>query len=141
MIYEHEFTISGKPKGKDRPRFSRGHVFTPKATTDYEKIVRETYYQSGGKPIPPQTPISISIIAYMPIPKADKKAIRAKKLDNKIPCFKKPDVDNVAKIIMDGLQGSNAPIDDDCEVIYVSAQKRWSDDPRVKVKVHAMMGE
>ncbi len=138
MIYEHEFIVDGNPKGKERPRMARGgHVYTPKTTTDYEKLVKESYYASGGVNIPPQSAISMQIIAYMPIPKSDRKAVRTAKLNNEVACFKKPDIDNIAKIIMDALQGENSPVADDSEVVYLSVQKKWSDTPRTKIKLYA----
>ena len=35
---EIKFTIEGEPKGKGRPRFTRGgHAYTPKETVEYEE--------------------------------------------------------------------------------------------------------
>ncbi|MDU3646200.1 MAG: hypothetical protein E7G16_12840 [Clostridium perfringens] len=32
--------VTGKIRGKARPRVCRGHAFTPKNTVEYEKLVR-----------------------------------------------------------------------------------------------------
>lgn len=42
------FTVPGRPRPKGRPRFGRGgRAFTPKATADYERLIRETALASG----------------------------------------------------------------------------------------------
>lgn len=40
-LAEFEFWVPGKPVPKGRPRMSRGRVFTPAATLEYEEKVRE----------------------------------------------------------------------------------------------------
>jgi Holliday junction resolvase RusA-like endonuclease len=37
------FEILGRIQPKQRPRFSKGHTYTPKKTMDYEKHVKNSY--------------------------------------------------------------------------------------------------
>lgn len=41
MSRTYKIVVPGRPKPKERPRFARGHAFTPKTTLDYEAYVRE----------------------------------------------------------------------------------------------------
>lgn len=53
--------------------------------------------------------------------------------DGEILPQKKPDIDNVVKIIMDALNG--AAYKDDKQVVSVFASKFYDDDPKVIVEV------
>ncbi|MDH5076102.1 RusA family crossover junction endodeoxyribonuclease [Clostridium perfringens] len=54
--------VTGKIRGKARPRVCRGHAFTPKDTVQYEKLVRDCYKQQDGRYL--EGPIKALIIAY-----------------------------------------------------------------------------
>ena len=41
------FTIEGKPRGKDRPRFGNGRVYTTSQTLAYEELIRLRYKESA----------------------------------------------------------------------------------------------
>ena len=103
---EVRFTIRGEPKGKGRPRFCRntGHAITPKDTVNYETLVRTEY--SAAYPefkFPDGTMLDMRIMAYYSIPKSASKKKKASMLANEIRPTKKPDMDNVVKIIADSL--------------------------------------
>lgn len=99
------FTVEGEPQGKQRPRILKsGHRFTPRKTTDYEQLVKLKYWQSAkGFKFDKGVPLKISINAYLGIPKSTSRVKRANMLSNKIVPTKKPDADNIAKIILDAL--------------------------------------
>lgn len=73
--------INGAPKGKGRPRFNKsGRAYTPKATREYEKAVREAAMKAAAvlqwlKP-DKEVPLEVSVTAYFPVPKSWKKADR-----------------------------------------------------------------
>lgn len=108
------FTIYGKPQGKARPRFSNGHAYTPKQTTDYEKQIKNAFRAAGGQMIESEGVI-IEIDVYYKKTAADKK---------KTSPTKKPDIDNICKIVLDGLNGVAYP--DDKQVISLSANKYFA---------------
>jgi len=126
------FVIQGEPRGKQRPRFSRRSrtMYTPSETTAYEEEVRAEYLKAGG--VKHTGEVALTIIAYDKIPEAATKAMREKIAAGLRP-MKKPDVDNVAKIIMDGLNG--AAYEDDKQVTVLTIGKWYSDEPRVLVEV------
>lgn len=95
--------VTGKIRGKARPRICRGHAFTPKDTVEYENLVRECYKQQDGRYL--EGSIKALIIAYYKIPKSySKKRVQVIKDGLEKPT-KKPDADNIGKIILDSLNG------------------------------------
>ena len=95
------FAVFGKVMGKGRPRFTRGgHAYTPKATRDYEKALREAYENAPGRPSEPFSgPKAVCIMTYRQLPKSTPKSVIRE------PDTHKPDADNVAKIVLDALNG------------------------------------
>lgn len=128
------FTIPGKPVGKGRPRFTRaGIAYTPKETKEYEKHIKEAYMAKFGNLEPFDGAVWMVITANFQIPKSDKKEIRLQKEKNIIRPTIKVDADNIAKIIMDGLNG--IAYLDDKQVIDLSVYKRYATEPRVIVQI------
>ncbi|EDS79173.1 RusA family crossover junction endodeoxyribonuclease [Clostridium perfringens] len=95
--------VTGKIRGKARPRVCRGHAFTPKDTVQYEKLVRDCYQEQDGRYL--EGSIKVLIVAYYKIPKSySKKRVQAIRDGLEKP-RKKPDADNIGKIILDSLNG------------------------------------
>lgn len=116
--------IEGKIKGKARPRVYNGHAFTPKDTVNYENWVKLCYQQQGGKLL--QGSIRANIIAYYKIPKSySKKRVQAIREGKEYP-QKKPDADNIAKIILDSI--NKIAFDDDSQVTELTVLKRWTEE-------------
>ncbi|WP_194190822.1 RusA family crossover junction endodeoxyribonuclease [Clostridium chrysemydis] len=116
--------IKGKIKGKARPRICRGHAFTPKDTVLYEQLVRNCYKEQDNRFI--EGSIRAKIVAYYKIPKSyTKKRVQAIREGLELPT-KKPDADNIAKIILDSLNG--VAFKDDAQVISLSIEKAYTED-------------
>ena len=129
-------TIPGKPVGKARPRF-RGAGFkvityTPPATKKYEKEVARIYKQSAGV-IYTEIPLRVRILEKFPIPESWSKKNKEKALKGEIKPNEKPDLDNIAKIILDGLNG--VAYTDDKQVTSLEIEKVYSDTPCVVVYI------
>lgn len=130
-----EFIVPGNPVGKARPRHTKsGHTYTPEKTTTYENLVKLMYSQKyKGVVFDTDVPLAISIEAYMPIPQsASKKKADMMKQNILLPT-KKPDCDNIAKIICDALNGVAYP--DDKQIVSMLVSKRYSDNPYVKISI------
>lgn len=130
------FTVYGEPQGKARARTVRSggkvHSFTPQKTADYEELVRRAWLASGETGYFNKTPIAVKILAYFQIPKSVSKKKREEMLDDFVRPTKKPDADNIAKIICDGLNG--IAYGDDAQVVDLEVTKYWTDgDARVEV--------
>lgn len=130
-----DFEIEGKPVGKGRPRFKRMgnfvQTYTPEKTAEYEKLVRIRFQNAGG--VITDKPVRVEIVAFFEPPKSARKKDKIKMLANRILPEKKPDVDNVAKIILDAL--NKIAYKDDSQVIELSVKKLYSDVAKVLVHI------
>lgn len=131
------FRVLGEPKGKGRPRSDGSHMYTPKQTREYEKKVREAYkIACGSFCFPKGVPIAVNIKAFMKIPKSASKKQRKAMLAGEILPTKKPDRDNIDKIIMDALNG--VAFYDDAQVVAGGVLKLYGLVPRVEVQIRAI---
>ncbi|GAA0081344.1 RusA family crossover junction endodeoxyribonuclease [Clostridium sp. CTA-6] len=127
-----KIVIDGKPMGKQRPRFNSktGHTYTPDKTVNYENWVK-LCWQEQTKREKLTGAIKADIKVFYPIPKATNKKKKIEMLCGVIRPTKKPDVDNIAKIILDSLNG--LAYDDDKQVITCYISKWYGENPRVEV--------
>lgn len=133
---EVKFTVQGEPKGKGRPRFNTktGHAMTPVDTVNYESLVKLEYgRQCEGMMFSDDVMLDMRIKAYYSIPKAVSKKKKAMMLDGLIRPTKKPDMDNVVKIIADSL--NKIAYRDDTQIVDCQCRKFYSENPRVEVKI------
>lgn len=121
-----DFTIEGEPRGKGRPRWDSRHhrTYTPDKTARYERMVRKAYLESGGTKHEADTCIAVIINAYFAVPKSYSKKRRQECIDQIDRPRKKPDVDNIAKIILDALNG--IAYEDDSQVVESICRKYYS---------------
>lgn len=133
-----EFTIAGEPCGKGRPRFATingyAKAYTPKETATYENLVKLTYRMKYGLTRFGDTqPLLMCVKAYYSIPKSVSNKKRQLMLEKKIRPTKKPDWDNIGKIVADSLNG--IAYRDDAQVVDAFVRKYYSDKPRVEVTI------
>lgn len=132
------FTIPGQPFGKQRPKFSRvgnyTKTYTPKETVSYENLVKLMYSQAAkDRMFADDAMLDVRIITYFDIPKSTSKKKRKEMLEHKIRPTKKPDWDNIGKIICDSL--NMVAYHDDSAVVDAQVRKFYSENPRVEVKI------
>lgn len=127
------FTITDAPSGKGRPRFNTrtGRIYTPQNTRDYEETVRECYKTAMSVPFPPDMAIRCEIFAAFPVAPSDSKPKQQRKLDGLLKPTKKPDWDNIGKIVCDALNG--VAYHDDAQITYSVVKKRYAAVPCVRV--------
>lgn len=132
---QFEFFIPGEPGSKGRPRFSRrgGYVktYTDSKTVEYENLVRLSFMQQIGNPEPLHGPLDVTIIANFSPPKSTSKKKLIQMLEEKIMPQKKPDSDNIAKVVLDSL--NQAAFDDDKQVVNLKVYKRYANEAFVNV--------
>ena len=130
-----DFKVDGKPVGKGRPRFKRMgnfvQTYTPASTAEYEKLVKLRFQNAGG--VITDKPVRVEITAFFTPPKSIRKREKAEMLANLILPMKKPDVDNIAKIILDAL--NKIAYVDDAQVIELSVIKRYAAEAKVIVHI------
>lgn len=119
------FSVPGKPQGKGRPRFTKsGRAYTPKATADYEALIRRMYLLQGGKLF--EGAVKLSVLILYPIPKSTPKLTRQQMVAGDIRPTKKPDGDNVEKAVADAL--NKTAYLDDSQIIEARWEKRYAAD-------------
>ena len=126
--------IEAKLTGKGRPRFYRGHAITPKNTKEYEKKVAMEYKRQNGQYFSREVPLEVHIEFFKKVPKSytkkDKKAIE----DGYKQFISKPDIDNLIKSILDGLNG--IAYEDDSQIVKVNATKKYTfQEERAEIEV------
>jgi len=83
---------------------------------------------AGREPL--QTPLTVYIYASMSIPISWSKSKRQAALDGDIyPA--RPDVDNIAKTVLDGMNG--VIYEDDAQVTYLKVSKKYAEEGMVTV--------
>lgn len=126
-----KFFIPGLPVAKQRPKFAvRGgfaRAYTPAKTRDYENLVKSIAQKSILRPL--EGPLCVDLVFYMPIPKSTPKG---KCLEN-TPHTKRPDADNLGKLVLDALNG--VAWLDDSQVFEIHIKKLYSENPRTEVKI------
>lgn len=133
---EKKLTMTIEPLPKERPRATvvGGHarIYTPKTTASYEKKIRDAWIKANGdKPL--TGPVIVRVWLGMPIPKSTTKANKAMMLARKMRPVTKPDVDNLAKSVLDAING--VAYKDDNQIVDLVARKVYADIPFVKVFV------
>ena len=136
---KREFIIAGKVQAKQRPRFTGKFVYTPKQTIEYENWVKTSYLDKySGQPIF-ENALKVKIIAYYEIPKSISNKKKLQMLHNEIFPTIKPDTDNIAKSILDSLNG--IAFLDDKQVVSLAVEKRYGSSPCAAVVIEEMEAE
>lgn len=129
------FRVPGKAGSKGRPRFARetGVAFTPAATRTYEGIVRTAAADamSGRRVI--EGAVVLSLVAVFDVPKGFSRARRAAALEGGEFPAKRPDLDNIVKIVTDAMNG--IVIKDDAQIVTSRCAKVYGPAPMVRVTV------
>lgn len=125
------FTIDGAPTGKARPRVTRFGTHNTETTTLYENLVKISYKQQCKEFF--EGSLIVTIIACFDVPKSTSKKQREQMLDGHIFPTKKPDIDNIAKIILDALNGT--AYKDDTQVIWLTVRKKYEERAHVDVNI------
>ena len=142
------FVIPGEPKGKGRARSriaqGKGGAqfvahYTPKDTVEYENLVRMAAHEAMHGDVPTSFPCHVTILAYCSVPSSWSNKKRSKALAGEVFPTGKPDLDNVEKSVLDGM--NKIVFRDDSVVCSVTKAKHYSYAPRVEVTVRELDGE
>lgn len=133
-----KFTVLGEPQGKGRPKFSKRGNFvtarTPDKTVLYENLVKTEYLrQCPGQRFPDKEPLEMRIKAYYAIPTSASKKKQAAMEAGEIRPTKKPDADNIIKVVADSL--NQVAYHDDAEIVGVSLAKYYGRQSRIEVEI------
>ena len=103
------------PKGKERPRFTKsGHIYTAPEQFEHERCIRGAWMAKYGiEPVATDCPVAVTLSFSKPLPKSVKQPR---------PWIIKPDVDTLAKSVLDALDG--VAYADDAQIVSLTATKQ-----------------
>lgn len=136
--------IPGEPCAQGRPRFSThgGFVkaYDPAKSRDYKAYVKMCAIKSMQEQgwTLTEKALSIEIRAFMSIPSSKSKKFKQAAIVGAERPTKKPDVDNVFKILTDALSG--IAYKDDKQIVDAKISKFYADEARVEVMIKADEG-
>lgn len=138
-----QIIIPGPPQGKARartfynPRLGKHQSVTPGNTVLYENLIKTCYLRAHeGESYPEGAALQVIIYAYYEIPKSMSKKDRLAVMDGKLFPTKKPDADNIGKVVCDALNG--LAYHDDKQIVDLHVMKRYagaSGEPYVAVTI------
>ena len=112
---EARFTYEGKVRGQGRPRFRRnGSAYEAAEDRAYKKALADAYKQQSGVWFG-DAELAATILVSRALPKSRPKRVTSE------PDMFKPDADNIAKAVLDALNG--VAYVDDKQVTIVSVDK------------------
>ena len=120
-------------------------AYTARGTLVYESICRMEFYRAAGggydKPsselyFPGKPPLKVTITAFYEVPASASKTMRAEMLSGKRRPTKKPDADNIGKIIMDAL--NEVAYHDDAQVVELLVEKRWAELNSARIRIEEL---
>lgn len=125
------FHVPGKPQGKARAKTVRNkHTgntmsYTPETDLLYENYIKNRFLNKcNGMFLERGKPVALQIVARFLPPKSTSKKRTALMLDGKELPLKKPDIDNIVKVVADALNG--VAYHDDTQIVMVVAKKVYS---------------
>ena len=116
------FTVPGRPVPKGRPRFARGHAYTPKKTRDAEAKVKALALvaRQEGPRKPFSGHIGVSLVFW-------------------VAPGRRVDIDNLIKTVFDSCNG--VLWDDDSQVSALTACRVYGSPERTDVTVQMLMDD
>lgn len=111
-----EFYYHGSVRGQGRPRFTKGGIaYEDHKDRAFKNDLRASYLEQVGDKGFGDKPVSVNISIRRPLPKSRPKKVYTE------PDIYKPDADNIAKAVLDALNG--LAFDDDRQVVSLSVIK------------------
>ena len=134
-MISYEFEVIGDITGKERPRVNTYtlRVYTPNKTKDYETLIQQYFKIKYPSSQVLEGRIEINITAYFKIPNNTSKKMEEQMLENNLSPTKKPDVDNIAKVVLDAL--NKVVFKDDNQVSKIFVEKKYDTEERLHIEV------
>ena len=121
-MYRYTIEINTRPTSKARPRLSKFAVYTPKKTTNYENLIAYEWKRHY-KDLILKNAVKLDLLFCFKKAKSCKKDYHTQR----------PDLDNLEKAILDGL--NKVAFVDDCQVVELNSKKVFSDVDKIVITV------
>lgn len=108
-------------------------MYTPSSTQNFEQKIKNAFLEKYNITELSDRPIKALIIVEIEPPKSISKKKRLELIEEVISYTKKPDIDNIAKIILDGLNG--IAYKDDSQIYRLEIYKRYGYENKIIVKL------
>lgn len=120
---------------KERPRtnFKTGAIYTPTKTMQNERRIAQQFRIQNRQWEITDLPIAVDIEIETSVPVNSNKKTKIAMLEGEIYPIKKPDVDNVSKLVLDALQG--VAYEDDYQVITLRVTKKYGPSKKLTIKI------
>lgn len=118
-----------RPIAKQRPRLSKGNVYTPTQTKVFENTIKFCY---GNRHFYDKEYIKVSILFKFEVPKSYSKKKHLEAIEGKIRPTK-ADIDNYIKSVLDGL--NRVAWSDDRYVAEIQASKIFSNENEIEITI------
>ena len=122
MMYRYTIEINTRPTPQARPRLSKFVVYTPKKTTNYENLIAYEW-KKRYKDLILKNAVKLDLLFCFKKAKSCKKDYHTQR----------PDLDNLEKAILDGL--NKTAFVDDCQVVEMKSQKVFSDTDKIVITI------
>lgn len=138
LIFLSDFVIPQQVVPQLRPRAAHvaGHtmVYDVHKCKTFRNLVAVIAQQFWRQPIIQSQPVHLEIEFYLSIPKSTSKKNMKLMLEDRLLPTKKPDLDNAAKGVIDGMTG--IVWHDDSQIASLYVRKFYDTQPCTKVKVY-----
>lgn len=121
-MYRYNLEINTRPIPKQRPRLSKFAVYTPKKTADYENLIAYEWKRRY-KDLILKGALKIDLLFCFKKAKTCKKTLHTQR----------PDIDNLLKSILDGL--NKVAFVDDCQVVELNSKKLFASTDAVLISI------
>jgi len=128
-----KLTVPGEPKGKQRPRWHKFGTYTPTETVNYETYIKELFTIKYPDFIPLESTLEMELCMFLSIPKSTGNKKKELMRTKAIQPGKRPDIDNVLKVVCDALE--KLAYKNDSQIVDVVATKEYSERPRLEIKI------
>ena len=132
--------VKGIPRPQGRPRIVRfpngkAGLKDPDISRDWKNYVRMVAGETWGR-APEEGPVALFLTFYLPIPRSWSKKRRMAALAGEIWPTGRPDLDNLAKAVIDAIIG--VVIADDRQIVELSVAKFYGANPGVNITLRRL---
>ena len=125
--------IPGEPQGKQRHKWSPRGTYSPKKTVNYETYIKELFAVKYPDFRPVESVLIMELQAWLMIPTSASKKKRKLMQDLALKPGKRPDIDNVIKVVMDALE--KLAYKNDSQIVEAHLYKFYAERPRLDIRI------